>query len=141
LGSAVTVIDTVTNSSRTRGVDIGGHGAKDILFTLHGGFAYIANFSEGTVNVIDTATYQVNTISTAAGPRRLAISPGGNRVFVTNFRGGSVSVIDATTAASDVDALIRYGVCCFGYAITTADFNNNRTQETAVGTVLLKTQI
>ena len=131
LSPYVTVIDTASNLVITD-VFIGGHQAKDILFTLDGHFAYVAN-SQGTVDVIDTATYQVNTISTATGHRRLAISPGGNRVFVTNFVGGSVSVIDAPTAASEVDALIRYGVCCFGYAITTADFNNNRTQETTVG--------
>src|SRR5438067_9603655 len=90
---AVTVVDTATNLVISN-VLIGGHQAKDILFTLDGRFAYVANYNQGTVNVINTATYQVQTIPTAAGSRRLAISPTGDRVFVTNFLGNSVSVID-----------------------------------------------
>src|SRR6266567_1308407 len=96
LSPTVTVIDTATNQVITN-VFIGGHQAKDILFTLDGRFAYVANYSQGTVNVIDTATYQVTTIPTGAGPRRLAISPSGDRVFVTNNKASSVSVIDTAT--------------------------------------------
>lgn len=94
--SPVTVIDTATNLVIAN-IVIGGNTAKDILFTLDGRFAYIANYSEGTVNVIDAATYRVKTIPTAAGPRRLAISPAGDRVFVTNYLGNSMSVINTLT--------------------------------------------
>ena len=88
----VTVIDTATNRVINE-VFIGGHLAKDVLFTLNGRFAYVANFDAGTVNIINTATYGVETITTAPGPRRLAISPAGDRVFVTNYNGNSMSVI------------------------------------------------
>ena len=94
--AGVTVIDTATNLVITN-VVIGGNLAKDVLFTLDGRCAYIANYSAGTVNIIDTATYRVKTIPTAAGSRRLALSPAGDRVFVTNFLGNSVSVIDTLT--------------------------------------------
>ena len=111
----VTVIDTATNQIITN-VLIGGHQAKDILFTLDGRFAYVANYSQGTVKVIDTATYQVKTIPTAAGSRRLAISPAGDRVFVTNFNADTVSVIDTQT--QQVIATIPVGDKPRGIAIT-----------------------
>jgi len=111
----VTVIDTATNQVITD-VFIGGHQAKDILFTLDGRSAYVANYSQGVVNVIDAATYQVRTIPTGAGPRRFAISPSGNRVFVTNNNGASVSVID--TGNQQVIATIPVGVKPRGIAIT-----------------------
>ena len=77
--AGVTVIDTATNLVIAN-VVIGGHLAKDVLFTLDGHFAYIANYSAGTVNVIDTATYRVKTISTGAGPSPCPFSRGRSRV-------------------------------------------------------------
>jgi DNA-binding beta-propeller fold protein YncE len=53
------------------------------------------------VNVIDTSTYQVSNIATAAGPRRLAITPGGDRIFATDYLGNSVSVIDTSHSNFD----------------------------------------
>src|SRR5439155_19912182 len=111
----VTVIDTETNLVITD-VFIGGHQAKDILFTLDGRFAYVANYSQGAVNVIDTASDQVTTIPTGAGPRRLAISPAGDRVFVTNNGADSVSAIDTQT--QQVIATIPVGHKPRGIAIT-----------------------
>src|SRR5437899_3760631 len=111
----VTVIDTASNLVITD-VFIGGHQAKDILFTLDGHFAYVANYSQGAVNVIDTASDQVRTIPTGAGPRRLAISPAGDRVFVTNNGADSVSAIDTQT--QQVIATIPVGHKPRGIAIT-----------------------
>jgi YVTN family beta-propeller protein len=92
----VTVIDTATNLVITT-VLIPGHSGKDILFTLDGRFAYIANPSGGEVDVIDTTTYQVTRIPTGSGSRRLCISPAGDRVYVTNHFDDSVSAIDTAT--------------------------------------------
>src|SRR6266513_4176852 len=111
----VDVIDTATNLVITT-VLIPGHWAKDILFTLDGRFAYIANFSNGEVDVIDTTTYQVTNIPTGAGSRRLCISPAGDRVYVTNNKGDSVSAID--TATQQVIATIPVGQKPMGIAIT-----------------------
>src|SRR4030095_566094 len=113
--AGVTVIDTATNLVIAN-VVIGGNRAKDILFTLDGHFAYIANYSAGTVNVIDTTTYRVKTIPTAAGPRRLALSPAGDRVFVTNMLANSVSAID--TRRQRLITTIDVGVQPRGIAIT-----------------------
>ena len=112
----VTVIDTATNRVIPTNIVIGGNLAKDILFTLDGRFAYIANYSQGTVNVIDTATYRVKTIPTAAGPRRLALSPAGDRVYVTNYLGNSVSAID--TLGKKLLTTIPVGLGPRGIAIT-----------------------
>src|SRR5207245_928464 len=115
LSPYVTVIDTASNLVITD-VFIGGHQAKDILFTLDGHFAYVANYSQGAVNVIDTASDQVTTIPTGAGPRRLAISPAGDSVFVTNNGADSVSAIDTQT--QQVIATIPVGHKPRGIAIT-----------------------
>src|SRR4029077_4713413 len=80
---SVTVIDTKTNAVITN-VFIGGDQAKDILFTLDGRFPYVAKYTPTARKRFYTSTYQVTTIPTGAGPRRLAISPAGDRVFVTN---------------------------------------------------------
>ena len=111
----VDVIDTATNLVIIT-VMIPGNWAKDILFTLDGRFAYIANFSNGEVDVIDTTTYQVTNIHTAAGPRRLCISPAGDRVYVTNNKGDSVSAID--TATKQLITTIPVGGAPEGIGIT-----------------------
>src|SRR5206468_10277537 len=89
-GPYVTVIDTASDTIITE-VYIGGTGAKDVLFRLDGRYAYVANYSDGSVNVIDTTTYREKEIMTGAGARRLAISPSGDRVFVTNYDANTVS--------------------------------------------------
>ncbi len=127
--SPVEVIDTATNLIITT-VLIPGQGAKDILFTLDGRFAYIANNTLGEVDVIDTTTYQVTSIPTAEGSRRLAISPAGDRVYVTNNHGtpGSVSVID--TATQQVITTIPVGAAPFDVGVTP---NNNEVYVTNQG--------
>ena len=127
--SPVAVIDTATNLVITT-VLILGKGAKDILFTLDGRFAYVANNTLGEVDVIDTTTYQVTSIPTEPGSRRLAISPAGDRVYVTNNHGtpGSVSVID--TATQQVIATIPVGAAPFDVGVTP---NNNEVYVTNQG--------
>jgi len=127
--SPVEVIDTATNLI-IHTVLIPGKGAKDILFTLDGRFAYTANNTLGEVDVIDTTTYQVTTIPTEPGSRRLAISPAGDRVYVTNNHGtpGSVSVID--TATQQVIATIPVGAAPFDVGVTP---NNNEVYVTNQG--------
>jgi YVTN family beta-propeller protein len=70
----------------------------------------------GEVDVIDTATYQVTNIPTAAGSRRLCISPAGDRVYCANYDGNSVSAID--TATKQLIATIPVGQRPRAIAIT-----------------------
>jgi YVTN family beta-propeller protein len=61
-------------------------------------FAYIPNFNDNTVSVIDTATDSViTTIAVGNGPRGIAISPSGTRVYVTHSLSNAVYVIDTAT--------------------------------------------
>ena len=114
----VAVIDTATNLIITT-VLLHGHECKDILFTLDGRFAYIANNSQGEVDVIDTTSYQIARIPTGAGPRRLCISHAGDRVYATNNKGNSVSAID--TATQQLIATIPVGGGPEGIGITPND--------------------
>src|SRR6266436_3058596 len=77
----VAVIDPATNLVITT-VLLPGRQCKDILFTLDGRFAYVANTSNGEVDVIDTGTYGVNRIYIGGAARRLCLSPAGDRVYV-----------------------------------------------------------
>src|SRR5215469_7036950 len=70
----VSVIDTATDTLITN-VAIPGNEGKDALATPDGRFVYVANYSAGMVSIIDTSTYEVNNLNTAAGTRRLAITP------------------------------------------------------------------
>jgi YVTN family beta-propeller protein len=58
----------------------------------------VANFTSGTVSVIDTGSETVSdTITVGTGPSGIAINPAGTVAYVTNTTDGTVSVIDLTT--------------------------------------------
>lgn len=57
--------------------------------------AYVANFDDDTVSVIDTRTKTViTTIPVGDAPTGVAITPDGRRVYVTNAGDDTVSVIN-----------------------------------------------
>lgn len=61
-------------------------------------FAYIANGSDNTVSVVDTASRAVTaTISVGGFPFSVAVHPDGGTVYVTNEADDTVSVIDTAT--------------------------------------------
>ena len=70
--------------------------------------AYVANFGDDTITVIDTATSTVLGLPIAVGrsPAHIAITPDGARAYVTNQNGGSISAID--TAVQSVVATIHF---------------------------------
>src|SRR5512146_2245439 len=60
--------------------------------------AYVGNFTDNTVSVIDTSTGRViATIPVAAGPHGMAISQDGSTVYVTGDGSSSLNVIDTAT--------------------------------------------
>lgn len=60
--------------------------------------AYVGNFKDGTVSVIDTGTERVvATVPVAAGPDGIMVAPGGRSVFVSGSGASTVSEIDAST--------------------------------------------
>jgi YVTN family beta-propeller protein len=86
-------------------------------------YAYIPNFGDNTVSVIDTTTKAVTaTISLplvggrGAGPYGAAVTPDGSTVYVANNSNGTVSVI--ATASNTVIATVPVGNNPRGVAVT-----------------------
>jgi YVTN family beta-propeller protein len=87
------------------------------------GKAYVINFEDGTVSVIETATGKVSdTIAVGTHPVDVAITPDGKHAYVTNYGArtvdGAVSVIDTTTGK--VSDTITVGADPFAVAICPA---------------------
>ena len=73
-----------------------------------GAKAYVGNFKDNTVSVIDTAAGNIiTTLAVAAGPDGIAITPNGATVFVSGSNSSTLSVIDAAT--DQVSAAIEVG--------------------------------
>jgi len=65
--------------------------------TAAGPKAYVGNFNDNTVSVIDTASGAVvATVPVAAGPHGMAATPDGRTVYVSGDGSSTVSVIDAS---------------------------------------------
>lgn len=79
--------------------------------------AYVGNFKDNTVSVIDTAAGRViATVPVAAGPDGIVVSRDNAQVFVSGASASSVSVIDA--ASDQVARTIEVGKGPQGLAIT-----------------------
>ena len=79
--------------------------------------AYIGNFADSTVSVIDTAANRViATIPVAQGPHGMAISHDGRTVYVTGDGSSSLSIID--TATDRVVKTVEVGKTPNGVALT-----------------------
>jgi YVTN family beta-propeller protein len=60
--------------------------------------AYITNFGDGTLSVVDTITNSVATIVDVPGyPEAVAVSPDGERIYVGDYWSGAVAVISVPT--------------------------------------------
>jgi YVTN family beta-propeller protein len=59
--------------------------------------AYVTNYADNTVSVIDGASGTVRaTISVGSHPQSVAVDPNRNRVYVGNVQGNNISVIDGS---------------------------------------------
>jgi YVTN family beta-propeller protein len=91
----------------TSGADIAAAGPK----------AYVGNFADNTVSVIDTeAGNVVATIPVAEGPHGMAITSDGRTVYVTGDGSSQLSVID--TASDKVVKTVDVGKAPNGVALT-----------------------
>src|SRR5689334_98680 len=82
-----------------------------------GAKAYVGNFKDNTVSVIDTeAGKVVATVPVAAGPHGMAITQDGRTVYVSGDGSSSVDVID--TATDKVVKTINVGKAPNGVALT-----------------------
>jgi YVTN family beta-propeller protein len=80
--------------------------------------AYITNFNDNTVSVINTATNTVvgSPIAVGSLPGGVAVTPDGSKVYVANSSSNTVSVI--VTAANTVVATIPVGLRPRGVVVT-----------------------
>ncbi len=81
------------------------------------GKAYVGNFKDNTVSVVDLATGGVTaTVPVAAGPHGIGLSADGKLAYVTGDASSSMSVID--TASDRVVRTIEVGKSPHGVALT-----------------------
>jgi YVTN family beta-propeller protein len=98
--NSVSVIDIVNTIVAHTAIQVGDTPIK-IAINPQGTLAYVTNFADNTVSVIDvdpnSLTYnQVNaTIPVGINPMGVAITPDGSRVYVAEFTSRGLSVIDA----------------------------------------------
>lgn len=91
-------------------------------FTLFSGMsvaapnAYIGNFKDNTVSVLDTAAGKIAATIPVATPHGMVISPDGGRLYVSSDGGSTISVID--TATNRVAQSVEVGKNPQGVAIT-----------------------
>jgi YVTN family beta-propeller protein len=79
--------------------------------------AYVGNFADNTVSVIDTASNKVTaTLPVATGPHGMAMSQDGKTVYVTGDGSSSLSIIDTT--ADRVVKTVEVGKSPNGVALT-----------------------
>src|SRR5262245_56982042 len=79
--------------------------------------AYVGNFNDNTISVLDTASNRVlTTIPVPAGPHGLVATPDGRFVYVSSDGASTVSVID--TATDSVVSAVEVGQMPHGLAIT-----------------------
>src|SRR5215472_10522897 len=93
------------------------------VLALNSGFAasapkaYVGNFADNTVSVIDTASNKViATIPVAEGPHGMAISGDGRTVYVAGDGSSSLSIIE--TATDRVVKTVEVGKTPNGLALT-----------------------
>ncbi len=78
--------------------------------------AYVGNFKDNTVSVIDTSTSTVvATIPIAAGPHGMVITPDGRRLFASSDGSSTISVID--TLVDRVTGTVEVGKSPHGLAL------------------------
>jgi YVTN family beta-propeller protein len=79
--------------------------------------AYVGNFKDNTVSVIDTGTGTVvATLPVATGPHGMSVTPDGRTVYISGDGSSVVSVIDAT--ADRVVRTVEVGKTPHGLAMT-----------------------
>ena len=88
---SLSLIDTVTNEAACITV---GDLPRSVQISQDGKPAYVSNFGDHSVSVIDTVTQcVVNTIDVGGHPEGLAVSPDGGRLYVSDYWSGTVTVV------------------------------------------------
>jgi len=102
----VTVINTSTNTVVGPLINLSVPGPSTIFLSVtpDGGHIYAGSGGGSTVEVIDTTTNSVTTISGVPGAADVLVTPGGDTVYVTDIvANNKVSVIDAANNSVQPD--------------------------------------
>jgi YVTN family beta-propeller protein len=92
---SLTVIDTTTND--VDDIDTG-ELPRGLQLSPDGKRAYITNFGDGTLSVVDTITNCVaTTVDLPGHPETVAVDPEGERIYVGDYWSGAVAVISVPT--------------------------------------------
>jgi YVTN family beta-propeller protein len=92
---SLTMIDTTTND--VDDIDTGDL-PRGLRLSPDGKRAYITNFGDGTLSVVDTITNSVaTTVDVPGHPEAVAVSPDGERIYVGDYWSGTVAVISVPT--------------------------------------------
>lgn len=90
----------------------------DIVLTADGSRAYVTNFADDTVSVINTSTATVaSTIAVGDGPKALVITPDSTKVIVANINSGTYSVI-RTSDDTVTTTVSQIGLCTHPNALS-----------------------
>ncbi len=82
-------------------------------------YAFVTNMVDGTVSVIDTASYLVvGTIAVGTEPYGVVASPDGTKVYVANASSNSVSVVSTSPPFQVLSTIANVGFDPRGIAIT-----------------------
>jgi YVTN family beta-propeller protein len=88
---SLSVIDTVANEAAPIAV---GDLPRCVRISPDGKYAYVSNFGDHSVSVIDTIALCVtDTIDVGGYPGALAVSPDGHRLYVGDYWSGTVTVL------------------------------------------------
>jgi YVTN family beta-propeller protein len=92
---SLTTIDTTTNE--TENIDTGDL-PRGLQCSPDGKRAYITNFGDGTLSVVDTITRSVATTLDMPGfAEAVAVSPHGERIYLGDYWSGAVAVLSVPT--------------------------------------------
>lgn len=117
---AVINANTTTNTYTLGSTVPVGTSPRGITLNENGSRAYVANWTSGTVTVLDTSTATpalVSTISVGTNPVGIAANADGSRVYVSNYGSNSVSVLNPT-AATPLVATIPVGTQPYGITLS-----------------------
>ena len=104
-GEGVEVFDPATGE-RLAAIDLGEHGAVEVIFSRDGATAYASQMESASVFEIDRATFAVRRQLDTGGvwSKVLALSPDERTLYVANWSSNDVSEIDL--ASGDVRRLL-----------------------------------
>jgi YVTN family beta-propeller protein len=99
LGGPGVEVYRARSGKRLETIDLGDHGAVEVIFTSDGSTAFVSQMETGSVFEIDTATRKVRRQLSTEGSwtKVMALSPDESTLYASNWSSNDVSEIDLDT--------------------------------------------